>query len=214
VNIGAQTHVLWLIILVNRDVRLAAALGDLDGCDFGGEPASLCGSDCLLVRADAVFILVLAAEAMVVGALLTLETHVLLLVGIRQTILEYTIDKRLISELGASPQDREVVRSIRHALRASGDNNIRISSHDGLCANNERLDGGRADLVDGGSNSRFGKTSTDCALAGRVLAKAVALISANSKVRRRLSYFAERTLPTKTSWTSSGFKPERSTAAA
>jgi hypothetical protein len=34
-----------------------------------------------------------------------------------------------------------------------------------------------------------------------------------SRVQLGSPYFAERTLPTKTSWTSSGFKPARSTAA-
>jgi hypothetical protein len=175
-----DTHVLRLVILINGDGGLAAALGDLNGGDLGGELATLCRGNGLLVRADAVFVLVLAGEAVVVGALLTLQAHVLLLVCVRQAVLQHTIDKRLVSELGASPHDGEVVRGVRHALGAAGDHDIRVAGHDGLRTNDEGLDRRGADLVDGGGYSGLGETSTNCALAGGVLTKAVASVSASS----------------------------------
>ena len=80
----------------------------------------------------------------------------LLLVCVGQTILQNTIDQRLVSELGTRPQVREIVRGVGHALSAGGHDNVGIASYDGLSANNEGLDRGGAHLVDGGRNSGFG----------------------------------------------------------
>jgi len=170
------THVLGLVILVDDNCGLTAALSNLNRRDLRGKPASLRGSNRLLVRADAVFVLVLAVEAMVVCTLLALKTHVLLLVRVGQTVLEDTVDKRLVTELGASPHDREVVRSVGHALRSSSDDNVRIAGYDGLRTDDERFDRGGADLVDGGCDGGFGETSADGTLAGRVLTEATICI--------------------------------------
>ena len=173
-NIGSdvETHVLGLVVDRDGDRGLSTALRNLNGGDLRGEPASLCGSDGLLVGADAVLVLVLAREAVVVGALLTLQTHVLLLVCVGKTVLQDTINQRLVTKLGASPHVGKVVRSVRHALSTGSNNNVGIASDDGLRTDDNRLDRGGAHLVDGGGNGRLGKTSTDGALAGGVLTKA------------------------------------------
>jgi hypothetical protein len=134
------TDVLGLVILVNSDGRLAASLGHLNWRNLGGEPASLGRGDSLLVRANAVFVLVLAGEAVVIGALLALQAHVLLLVCVCETVLEHTVDERLVSELGSGPHSGKVVGSVRHALSSSSDHNVGIASDDGLRANDQRLD--------------------------------------------------------------------------
>jgi hypothetical protein len=87
---------------------------------------------------------------MVIGALLSLQTHVLLLVCVCQTILQHTVDERLVTELGTSPHVGEVVRSVRHALGTGGDDDVGIAGNDGLRADDQRLDRGGAHLVDGG----------------------------------------------------------------
>jgi hypothetical protein len=167
-----DTHVLGLIVDRDSDRGLATALGYLDGGNLRGEPASLSCCDSLLVRADAVLVLVLTSEAVIVSALLTLESHVLLLVGVGKTILEDTVNQRLVAELGTSPHVGEVVGDIRHALGTGSDNDIGIASDDGLGTDNQGLDRGGAHLVDGGGNGRLGETSTNGALAGRVLTEA------------------------------------------
>lgn len=176
-----KTYVLGLVILVDCDRRLATSLRNLNGCDLGGEPASLCRSDRLLVRANAVFVLVFTVEAMVVSTLLALETHMLLLVCVGKTVLEHTIYERLVSEFGASPHVGEVVGSVRHALGAGGDDDVGIAGDDGLRANDQGLDRGGADLVDGGGDGGLGEASANCALAGRVLAEAV-LLSVTARI--------------------------------
>ena len=110
---------------------------------------------------------------MILGALLTLQTHVLLLVCVCQTILQDTVNKRLISKLRTSPHVGKVVGSVGHALGTGGHDDVRIASHDGLGTDNQCLDRGGADLVDGGCNSRLGETGANGTLAGGVLAKAV-----------------------------------------
>ena len=127
-----ETHVLGLVVDRDGDRGLSAALRNLNRGDLRCEPASLSGSDGLLVRADAVLVLVLASEAVVVGALLTLQTHVLLLVCVGKTILQDTVDQRLVTELGAVPHGGEVVGGVRHALGTGGDNDFGIASDDGL----------------------------------------------------------------------------------
>lgn len=97
----------------------------------------------------------------------------LLLVYVREAILEQTVNKGLVSKLGTCPQIGEVVGSVGHALSTRGDDDVGIASDDGLGTNDESLDRGCADLVDGCGDGGFGETSTNCALAGRVLAEAV-----------------------------------------
>lgn len=169
---GVATHVLGLVVDGDGDRGLATSLRNFDGRDFRGEQASLCCRDGLLVRADAVLVLVLTSEAVIVGTLFALQTHVLLLVRVGKTILEDTIDERLVAELGTSPQVGEVVGDVGHALGTGSDNDVGIASDDGLGTDNEGLDRGGAHLVDGGGNGRLGETGANGALAGRVLAEA------------------------------------------
>lgn len=65
------THVLGLVVDGDGDRGLATSLRNLDRSDLRGEPASLSGRDGLLVGADAVLVLILTGETVVVGALLT-----------------------------------------------------------------------------------------------------------------------------------------------
>ena len=168
---AGRSYVLRLVILVNDFVGLAAATGDLDGSNLFLEPASLDGGDSLLVGANAVLVLLLTVEAMVAGALLSLQSHVLLLVCIGEAILQHAVDKGLVAKLCTVAEVREVVRGVGHALGTASDDDVGISGDDGLGTDDEGLDGRGADLVEGGANNGFGQSSTQGALAGRVLAE-------------------------------------------
>jgi hypothetical protein len=89
-----------------------------------------------------------------------------------------------------------------------------------LRAENDGFEAGGADFVDSCADGRLGEAGVDGALAGWVLAETVmqggqwlALEKGLMVVMDGMVNFAERTLPKKTSSTSVGLIPERSTAA-
>ena len=94
---GGLTYVFRFVVLVNGNHRLSSSTTDLNGGNFLNKPPGFLSRLCFLVRADAVVVLVLACEAVVVGAFLALQTHVLLLVGVGQAVLKDTIDKGLVA---------------------------------------------------------------------------------------------------------------------
>lgn len=95
----------------------------------------------------------------------------LAVVGIGKTILQHTVDELLVAELGAVAHVGEVVRDVGHALSTASDNDLSVTSHDGLGSESDGLDGRGADLVDGGSDSGLRETGVDGALSGGVLAE-------------------------------------------
>lgn len=215
-----QTHVLWLVIAVDGDGRLAASYGHLDGSNLRLEPAGLFSGNGLFVGPNAVLVLVLATEAVVVCTLLALQAHVLLLVCVGEAVLEHAVDQRLVAKLCTVPHVGQVVGRVGHALGAGGHDDVGIPSDDGLRADNKGFDGRGADLVDGCGDGRLGQASANGTLAGGVLAETEGEracqeggVEASVGLHLGEAYFAERTLPTKTSWTSSGLMPARSTAA-
>jgi hypothetical protein len=109
----------------------------------------------------------------VVGALLALQTHVLLLVGVGETVLEHAVHKGLVAKLCTSAQVGEVVGGIRHALGTTSHDNVGISGDDGLSADDEGFDRGGADFVYRGGDGGIGKACANGNLAGRVLTKTV-----------------------------------------
>lgn len=214
-NLRLQAHVVGLIILVDDRVGLASATADFDGGNLLLEPASLLGSLCLFVTPDAVLVLVLTGEGVVVGALLALKAHVLFLVGVGQAILEDTINEGLVAELCASAEVGKVVRDVGHGLGASGNDNVGSASKDGLGADDDGLDTRGAHLVHCGADGGLLETSAEGALAGRVLSEAtegqIRGVAVEVEIDGR--YLAERTLPKTTSSTDSGLMPALSTAA-
>ena len=109
---------------------------------------------------------------MVCGALLTSHSHVLLLViSVGKAIFENTIDESLVAVLGSVTEDWEVVWCVGHRLCAAGDDDICVSSHDGLSTEDDSLGSGRAHLIDSGGDSGLRETALDGALAGWVLAQ-------------------------------------------
>ena len=165
-------EVLDLVVAVDDDVGLAAAARHLDGDDLL-EEAGLGGGLGLLVRVDGVVVLVLAGEAVVRGAELALQAHVLLLVGVRQAVLEDAVDEGLVTVLGAVAEVGQVVGRVGHGLGAAGDDDGRGAEHDVLGAQLDGLEGRGADLVHRRGDGGLGEAGADGALAGGTLAEAI-----------------------------------------
>ena len=149
----AGTYILRLVIPVHGNGRLAAPNGYFNRRNLLLEPSGVLCSDCLLIRADTIIVLILTAKTMIIGALFALQSHMFLLVGISETVLQHAIYEWLVSKLCPRPHIGKVVRRIGHALRASCNNNVCVASDDGLGSHNEGLDRGGTDLVDGRGNS-------------------------------------------------------------
>jgi hypothetical protein len=162
-------EVLGLVVLLNGDVGLASATADLNGSNLLTEPTTLLSVLGLLVGSDAVVVLRLSVETVLLSASLGGETHVLVLVGIGETILQDGVNEGLVAELGAGAHVGEVVRGVRHGLSTTSDDDVGTTGHDGLGAEDNGLGSGSADLVDGGADNRVGDTGTQSTLAGRVL---------------------------------------------
>ena len=142
-------EVLDFVVALNLDVGLAAAAADLDGDDLL-EQTGLGGSLGLLVALDGVLVLGLTREVVVLGAQLGGHAHVLLAVGISETVLEDAVDEGLVAVLGASAEVGQVVRGVGHRLGTAGDDDVGGAEHDVLRTEDDGLEGGGAHLVDGG----------------------------------------------------------------
>lgn len=165
-------EVLGLVVLLNGDVGLASATADLNGSNLLTKPATLLGVLGLLVGSDAVVVLSLTVETVLIGASLGGKTHVLVLVGVGETILENGVNQRLVAELGAGAHVGEVVRGVGHGLGTTSNDDVGATGHDGLGTEDDGLGSRSADLVDSGTDDRVGDTGTESTLAGRVLAEA------------------------------------------
>lgn len=108
---------------------------------------------------------------MIVCTFLTLQTHVLVLVRVRQTVLQQAVDQNLVSILGSSSHRGQIVRSIRHALSSCCNHDVRISSYYSLRADDYGLDRGSAHFVHRRGDCAFGQSSTEDDLTGGILAE-------------------------------------------
>ena len=95
---------------------------------------------------------------------------------------------------------------VGHGFGATSYNCRSVAGHYGLSGKDDGLEGGGADFVDRGADSRVWHARLDGTLAGRILAEA-GYVQYRSSVKTKpgeLAYFAERTLPKYTSSTSPG----------
>lgn len=165
-------EVLDLVIPVNDNGRLASATADLNG-DNLLEETGFSGSLSPLVGVDGIFILSLTAEVVLVGAELGLETHVLVLEGIGQTVLEDTVDEGLVAVLGTGAEVGQVVGGVGHGFGTGSDDDVVDTEHDVLGTEDDGLQRRGAHLVDGGGDDVLAKASTDSGLAGGSLTQAI-----------------------------------------
>jgi hypothetical protein len=167
-------------ILFNGDVRLSSTARDFHGSNFLLEPPRFLRGDGLLIGSDAVVVLLLTVEPMVIRTLLALEAHVLVLERVSQAVLEHAVYQRLVAELGASSHVGQIVWGVAHALASCSDDDIGIASYDCLRPKDDGLEGGRADFVDGCSDDIFGEACAEHDLTGGVLAETGAELDAKA----------------------------------
>lgn len=164
------TYVLGLIILGHSDTGLATEAGDLNGGNLIVESTGLLGGLGLLVGTDSVLILLLTVEAVVLSALLGSKAHELLLaIGILKTVLHDSVDHGLVAVLGTVTEAGQVVGSVGHGFGTTSDDDIGVAGHDGLGTEDNGLQAGGADLVNGGADGGVRETGIDGALTGGVL---------------------------------------------
>ncbi|KAI6748131.1 hypothetical protein HG531_008673 [Fusarium graminearum] len=163
-----NVQVLDLVVTLDLDGGLATATRDLDR-DNLSEETSLSSSLGLLVRVDGVLVLSLTGEVVVIDTELSRDTHVVLLKGVGQTVLEDTVDEGLVAVLGTVSEVGEVVRSVGHGLGSTSNNDIGGAEHDVLGTKDDGLERRSADLVHGCGDDGLRETSAKGTLAGRAL---------------------------------------------
>lgn len=159
-----DVEVLNLIVAVDLHGRLPPSSANLNRVDLGGKDTSLGGSLSPLVGLDSVSILGRAVDAVVVGAELALHTHVFLLKGVGETVLEDGVDKGLVAVLGAVAEVGEVVRRVGHGFGAACDDDGRVAGHDVLGADDDGFEAGGADFADGRADDGVGEAGIESAL--------------------------------------------------
>ena len=93
-------------------------------------------------------------------------------VSIRQSISQQAVDKSGIAIFAAGSESGEIMRDIRHGFGATSYDCRGVTGHDGLGGQYDSFEGGGADFIDCGADSRVGHASVDGTLAGGILAKA------------------------------------------
>ncbi|KAI7165201.1 Acetyl-CoA acetyltransferase [Hortaea werneckii] len=154
-----------------QTVLLDVFLACEDERDLLSKPPRLLRELRLLVAPDTVVVLLLAVEVVVRSTLLSSETHVLLCVCVRQTVLQHAVDHAHVAELGTSAHVGEVVRGVAHAFRTANDDTVSATAHDRLCAQAHSLHRTGADLVYGRGYHAVRQAGVDGTLSGRVLAE-------------------------------------------
>lgn len=110
---------------------------------------------------------------MVLCTLFSLQSHMLLLVCVCQSILEDTVYKGLVAKFGTSTHGWEIVGSVGHGFGSSSNDNVGGPSHDCLSSTDHGLDARGTHFVDGSAYSRFGEAGANGTLSGRVLAETI-----------------------------------------
>ena len=157
------------LVLVEGDDVLA--LLDLHGEDLIDEFACLHGLDGAQLGLESPLILVLAGESELVGRLGAVDGHVPVIEGIPQAVVDHEVHHPAVRQAHpvAPTHVGQRVGAVRHALLASGDDDLRPARHDHLPGQVDRLDARGADLVDGDGGDRFGKPRQQSRLAARDL---------------------------------------------
>ena len=118
-------------------------------------------------------------------------------VSICQAIAQQAIDKSGIAIFAAGSESGEIMGDVGHGFGTTSYDCRGVTSHDGLCGEDDGFEGGGADFVYGGADSGVWHASFDGTLAGRILAEAGCDqhgIFVEKKLTG-LTNFAERTLP-------------------
>mmetsp|Transcript_16365 Transcript_16365/g.34166 ORF Transcript_16365/g.34166 Transcript_16365/m.34166 type:complete len:311 (+) Transcript_16365:265-1197(+) len=84
------------------------------------------------VRLNAVGILVVAAEIILLSAGLGAHAHVLVVVDVPKSVVHDAVNHRRVTQTDTAAGARHVVRDVGHGLHATSDHNVALTERDGL----------------------------------------------------------------------------------
>ena len=174
-----------LFVLGDRRARLASRAGDIDLDNLPVELALFRGGLRLLVTPNGVVVLLLAADLVIAGALLALQTHALAIaVCIRKAVALAAVDERERAVLSARAGIGQVVWHVGHGLGPAGDDDgglagldLRRGEHDGLHARGAHFVDRRG--RDGGEEGGVQRALASGVLAETVERQKEGIVSAN-----------------------------------
>ena len=115
-------------------------------------------------------VLLLAADAVLIGDVVGQVPHRGLLAGAGQAVVLHGIEQRLRSEFPAGAGLHRQMRRQTHAFHSSGHDDFRVSRPDRLVGQHHRLQPRAANLVDGHCRHTGGNSRRQSRLASRGLA--------------------------------------------
>ncbi len=160
--------------LVGIDDGLALAALDSHGGNFFGKGLVGPGLLGVAVRLDGVLVLLLAGNVVLLDGVLAAVAHVELLVDIGEAVFDQTVLHLGVAKGGESAGAVDVVRNAGHVLHATGNLGLGKAHLDVLGGEDDSLEAGGADLVDGDGFGGLGQTSKDGGLTGGGLADVAA----------------------------------------
>src|SRR6185312_9589784 len=119
-----------------------------------------------------VLILLFARDAVLLCNVLASVTHVVVVIGVPQSVVHHGVDNLAVSEAITLASVRQKIRSVRHALHTSGDDDLRVARLDGLLSQSHRFQSRAAYFVDGCRRYSRGQSAAECRLTCRILTQA------------------------------------------
>src|SRR5690606_375217 len=147
----------------------ALALRHFYRSDLVPESAGLLRCSGLLLGAQGVGVLLLAADLIALGEILRSYAHVIVVEGVPQAVVHHAVDQLAVAHALAGTGVRQQMGGQAHGLLAAGDHDLRIAAADGLRSKMDRLESGAADLVDVQCRHAVRQATMNGRLARRVL---------------------------------------------
>ena len=163
-----ETEVVEALIPLNDGVSLLTL--DCNRDNLLGELVLLPGRLGTLVRLDGILVLVLARNIVLLGRLLSTDTHVELVVDIPETVLDETILHLEIAEWRQLAGTGEIVGDTGHVLHSTSNLSLGKAKLDVLGGKGHCFKTRGADLVHSHGLNALGETSKDGRLTSRSLA--------------------------------------------
>ena len=157
-------------------VLVALELHDLllhlhgDGHDLIVEAAGIPGGAGLLLGGGGELVLLAAGNAPDVVDILGGGAHVIVVIGVPQTVLDHGVHQLLVAHTSAPAGVHGGIGSGAHVLGAAADHDVGITGQDGACALDDGLHAGAADHADGIGRHGVGDTGLNGNLTRHILA--------------------------------------------
>ncbi|MNX92628.1 hypothetical protein D3C86_1247780 [compost metagenome] len=158
----------WLLV-GGEGQRIALALRDQDRRDFIDEAPGFDGGHGFLLRGGGERVLLLAAQAVLLGQVLGGDAHVVIVERIPQAIADHGVDDLRVTHAQAGTGAGHDVIGQAHVFLATGDDHVSVAATNRLSAQVQGLEAGAADLVQGHRRHSKRQAGLDRSLARRVL---------------------------------------------